>query len=90
MGSKEIPDDIRRHDSSIRIEVRIVWNLARNVHRDAVPFVVSAEQAVELHFGVRLAARGILSTTAVMFPSVSHRAVVVSRLEQLFADDPAQ
>ena len=59
VGSKEIPNDVCRDDSRARIEVRVVRNVARNIHGDAKPFVVASDELVELHLGVSRAARGI-------------------------------
>src|SRR5450432_1813882 len=57
---KEIPHNIGRCDTRIRIEVWIERHLAGNVHRVAVPFVHSSDQPVELYFAVSTAMGRIL------------------------------
>src|ERR1041385_2292429 len=55
MRRKEVPKNIRRYDSRIRIEVRIKRHIARNVHRIAIPFMNASDQFVKLHFGISTA-----------------------------------
>src|SRR5260221_13963449 len=56
---KEIPQNIRRYHTRVRIEVRIKRHLAGNVHRVAIPFMNPSDQLVELYFGVATAMGGI-------------------------------
>ena len=60
MSGKKVPEDFVGGYPSRGIEVRVEWNLTRNVHGDGIPSVDSSDQLVILHFSVSKAIGGIL------------------------------
>src|SRR5215813_14000650 len=60
MRLEEIPNDVIRGHASRGIERWVIGNLARNIHRQVVPVVLSSHQAEQLHLRAAATGRGIL------------------------------
>ena len=50
VGGEKVPEDFVGGYPSRGIEVRVEWNLTRNVHGDGIPSVDSSDQLVKLYF----------------------------------------
>src|SRR5581483_159520 len=60
MSCKELPENIVGGHAGVRVEVGVVRNLPRHVHRPQIPYIQSADQTISLYFDMILAARYLL------------------------------